>query len=153
MNTLVKRLTEGRIATDLRASSAEEAVAATVNLLEDCRDVARFMPFRQEILASIHQEGSYLGNHFALAHTRTDSVHNITLALSTWNHQEIRHPNGQTIEILCVAGIPNKLAAEYLQILGSLVRILSKPQARKQILLADRSTEIIRIFQENVIML
>jgi mannitol/fructose-specific phosphotransferase system IIA component (Ntr-type) len=88
------------------------------------------------------------GHDIAIPHARTDQVSNILLAVG-------RSPEGilfegkdpQTVRLIFLMGTPKKMVMEYLQLLGSLAKLLKGEQFRASLLNTQSPEEFIAFFQ------
>ncbi len=60
--------------------------------------------------------------------------------------EPVQEPDGP-IRFVIVVGIPETMDAEYLRLVGTLMRVFRSEKMRKKLLYAEKPTEIIDIFE------
>ncbi len=88
------------------------------------------------------------GQDIAIPHARTDQVSDILLAVGRSRGGvlfESKEP--QTVHLVFLLGTPKKMVMEYLQLLGSLAKLLKSESFRGSLLAAESAGQFISLFQ------
>ena len=123
-------LSSARIALQLQATKRTGALHEVAALLGDHPDVANFDGFYQELLARERLDTTCLGNEVALPHARTEHVKKIVLAVGRSDAGVFFENSNQTVRLIFLLGTPKSNPGDYLQVVGTLCRLIKDQTAR-----------------------
>ncbi len=138
------------VALDLKARARLDALHELTQLVRSHPDVKDFASFCRSVHEREAMGSTALSGHeIAIPHARTDQVTDIVLAAG-------RSPQGvffegkepQTVKLIFLIGTPKRMVMEYLQLLGSLARLLKQEPFRASLLSARTTDEFVRVFQQ-----
>jgi mannitol/fructose-specific phosphotransferase system IIA component (Ntr-type) len=129
----------------LTAASPEEAVQ---KLSESLRSDTRISDWQAFLRALRECEASGKVNYcgLILPHVRTSAVTKMLMAFG-----RLRDPLPQKdgpIQFVMLVGIPRAMDAEYLRLVGTLMRVFRHEKLRQQLLQASDAADIIHIFEK-----
>lgn len=89
------------------------------------------------------------GHEIAIPHARTEQVSDILLAVGR-SHTGIlfEGKEPQMVKLIFLLGTPKKMVMEYLQLLGSLAKLLKEENFRASLLAAQSPEQIVQTFQQ-----
>jgi mannitol/fructose-specific phosphotransferase system IIA component (Ntr-type) len=134
---------------DLTARSREEIIG---ELSASLRSDTRISDWKEFLRALAEKEAAGKVNlHFGLTlrHVRTSAVTKMLMAFGRLA-EPIPLRDGP-LQFVVVIGIPRTMDAEYLRIVGILMRVFRSEKLRQKLLLAQKSAEIIQIFENGEI--
>ncbi|MDQ2868285.1 MAG: PTS sugar transporter subunit IIA [Verrucomicrobiota bacterium] len=136
--TLNDLLEPRRIRLDLAAATKEEALRELIALLDKTEGVSQPTRFAEQVFTR-EKAGSTLAEHgIAFPHARTDLASEIALAIGRSSGGVPWNDAGERAHLIFVIAVPEKLAQDYLVVVGALARI-TKDAARRTALLAAKS--------------
>lgn len=146
MNRLREILLPKQILLDVKATTREEAIkAVTDSLRGDTRiiDWAGLV----ESLAECERSGKVnMGLGLTIPHGRTDSVTSMVMAFGRLAQAIRRGP--ASIRFVLVIGIPETMDADYLRLVGVLMRAFRDDQMRKTLETAKTPEEVLSAFEK-----
>jgi CBS domain-containing protein/mannitol/fructose-specific phosphotransferase system IIA component (Ntr-type) len=128
-----------RIVLPLSAGTLREAAAALLDRLVATGAIANPDKLAQRITELRGEDVVALGERAFLIHFRTDAVREMAVALGVAPGDIVRELGAEEVQharIALMIVAPPRMAARYLQVLGALARVLSRPQTVEQILAA-----------------
>jgi mannitol/fructose-specific phosphotransferase system IIA component (Ntr-type) len=135
-----------QILVDIRAFTREEAVhvvAETLRRDERIRDWNRFLTSLNECDRSGRIN---LGLGITIPHSRTSSVTDMVMAFGRLT-APLSTPSGKITYIL-VIGIPDAMDAEYLRLVGVLLRVFRDEELRRRLDEAKNPSEVLKVFAD-----
>lgn len=126
------------------APSREEAVHRVAELLRSDTRVKDWQEFYRALKGGAGKTD--LGSGLALPHTRTAAVNDMVMAFGRLvapvegNHGPIR--------FVMVIGIPKTMDAEYLRLVGILMRVFRSDELRSQLEQAKKPAKVLDIFEQ-----
>jgi mannitol/fructose-specific phosphotransferase system IIA component (Ntr-type) len=130
----------------LTARSREEVLR---QLAESLRSDTRITDWKEFLRALTEREATGKVNlHFGLTlpHLRSSAVTKMLMAFGRLA-EPIPQKDG-LLQFAVLIGIPRAMDAEYLRIVGTLMRVFRNDKLRQKLLSADKPTEIIQIFEK-----
>lgn len=112
-------------------------------LLNGHPEVTNFQGFYDELLARERLDTTSLGNGVALPHARTDHVKKIVLAVGRSDQGIVFENSNETIRLFFMLGTPKANPGAYLQVVGTLCKILKEPANRAALLSAATPADFI----------
>lgn len=128
-----------RIAVPLEAGTLREAAGALLDRLVATGAIANPDKLAQRITELRGEDVVAMGERAFLVHFRTDAVREMAVALGVAPRDIVRELGAEEVQHARVALMivaPPRMAARYLQVLGALARLLSRPQTVEQMLAA-----------------
>jgi mannitol/fructose-specific phosphotransferase system IIA component (Ntr-type) len=130
---------------NLNAQSRDEAVQ---QLVESLRSDTRVTDW-QEFLRALRKRDAAgkvkLGYGLAIPHARTSAVTKMVMAFGRLK-EPVQETDGP-IRFIILIGIPETMDAEYLRLVGTLMRIFRSEKLRNKLLDTEKSAQIIGIFE------
>jgi mannitol/fructose-specific phosphotransferase system IIA component (Ntr-type) len=129
----------------LTARSREETIR---QLAESLRSDTRISDWREfsRILAEREVAGKVnLQCGLTLPHVRSSAVTTMLMAFGRLT-EPLPEPDGP-LQFAVLIGIPRAMDAEYLRLIGTLMRVFRNEKLRQKLLTAQRPVEIIQIFE------
>ena len=136
---LAEFLQPDRIAVPLEAGTLREAAGALLDRLVATGAIANPDKIAQRITELRGEDVVAMGERAFLVHFRTDAVREMAVALGVAPRDIVRELGAEEVQHARVALMivaPPRMAARYLQVLGALARLLSRPQTVEQMLAA-----------------
>jgi mannitol/fructose-specific phosphotransferase system IIA component (Ntr-type) len=146
MNRIREILLPEQILLDVKATTREEAVKEVTDSLQgDTRviDWPRFI----ETLGECARSGKVnIGLGLTIPHNRTNAVTSMVMAFGRLA-QPIRRGPG-SIRFVLVIGIPETMDADYLRLVGVLMRAFRDKELRKTLEIAETPEEVLLAFEK-----
>lgn len=136
---LAEFLRPDRIAVPLQAGTLREAAGALLDRLVATGAIANPDKLAQRITELRGEDVVAMGERAFLVHFRTDAVREMAVALGVAPRDIVRELGAEEVQharIALMIVAPPRMAARYLQVLGALARLLSRPQTVEQMLAA-----------------
>jgi CBS domain-containing protein/mannitol/fructose-specific phosphotransferase system IIA component (Ntr-type) len=136
---LAEFLRPDRIAVPLEAGTLREAAGALLDRLVATGAIANPDKLAQRITELRGEDVVAMGERAFLVHFRTDAVREMAVALGVAPRDIVRELGAEEVQharIALMIVAPPRMAARYLQVLGALARVLSRPQTVEQMLAA-----------------
>jgi CBS domain-containing protein/mannitol/fructose-specific phosphotransferase system IIA component (Ntr-type) len=137
-----------RIVLPLEAGTLREAAGALLDRLLTTGAIANPDKLAQRITELRSEDVVALGERAFLIHFRTDAVREMAVALGVAPRDIVRELGAEEVQharIALMIVAPPRMAARYLQVLGALARVLSRPQIVEQILAAHDATTLVTL--------
>jgi len=132
------------IALSLQARQKIPALREIAALLAANAAIPNLETFVQEILAREREGNTALGHAIAMPHARTDQCRAIVIAVGrSANGIDYQATDGRPVNLVFLIGTPKPQVTEYLRVVGSLARILSRDDIRRQLLSVPDATQFI----------
>lgn len=128
-----------RILVPLEAGTLREAGGALLDRLLGSGTIANADKIAQRIQELRGEDVVAMGERAFLIHFRTDAVREMAVALGVAPRDIVRELGAEEVQharIALMIVAPPRMAARYLQVLGAVARVLSRPQTVEQILAA-----------------
>ena len=130
---------------DLPAGSREEGIQKVAESLKADTRIVDWEQFYRDLLKRDECTKVNLQFGVTLPHTRTDAVTKMVMAFgrlarSVQNSDEL-------IQFILMFGIPKTMDAEYLRLVGVLMRVFRSEESRRDLLTADKSGKILGAFE------
>lgn len=135
-------LDPARVDLHVRATQRTAALHEIANLLAAHPAVEDFGQFYAQLLARDQLDTTSLGHGFAVPHARTEHVTDIVLAIGR-SDAGIHFDEGDDVRLIFMLGTPVSRPGDYLQVLGTLCRLLKDPANRQAFLTAPTPAEFV----------
>lgn len=136
-----------RIQLDLTAATKERALSELIALLDKTEGVSQPTRFAEQVLTR-EKAGSTLAEHgIAFPHARTDLAAEIALAIGRSSGGVPWNDAGERAHLIFVIAVPEKLAQDYLVVVGALARIAKDAERRSALLAAASAEEFIDLLR------
>lgn len=129
-----------RVNLHVQNSERTAALNEVARQLEGHPEVTNFAGFYNELLAREALDTTYLGNHIALPHARTQHVNKVVLAVGRSDTGINVDSTDETIHLMFVLGTPKSNPTDYLMVVSALCKIL-KESANREALMNAASPE------------
>lgn len=126
------------------ARSREEAVHRVAELLRSDTRVKDWQEFYRALKDGAGKTD--LGSGLALPHTRTAAVNDMVMAFGRLV-APVEGDHGP-IRFVMVIGIPKTMDAEYLRLVGILMRVFRSDELRTELEQANKPTKVLDIFEQ-----
>jgi mannitol/fructose-specific phosphotransferase system IIA component (Ntr-type) len=146
--TLIDVLEPKQIALQLNGRDRDGALREIVQLLAANGKIADAHRFLEQLLAREQARPSVVEYGVVLPHLRTDLVNEIVLGCGR-SKAGITF-NGAIANLIFVIGVPQRLANEYLFVVGALARLLHNETVRDALLRARTTAQFINALQPTV---
>jgi mannitol/fructose-specific phosphotransferase system IIA component (Ntr-type) len=130
----------------INAQSLEEAIHQVAELLRSDTRVNDWPDFYRALKKRDAGGKTDLGSGLALPHTRTSAVNDMVMAFGRLA-VPVQGENGPIMFVL-VIGIPKTMDAEYLRLVGILMRVFRNDQLRSQLENAKKPSQVLDIFEQ-----
>ncbi|MDE1171305.1 MAG: PTS sugar transporter subunit IIA [Verrucomicrobium sp.] len=136
-----------RLALDLQSATGPEAIREVASLVQDDPAIVSFDKFYELLLAREQLESTYLGAGVALPHARAAHIREMTLAIGR-SKEGVRFTGApEPVHLIFVIGTPQRMATEYLSVVGGLARMLKDAQVRDRLLAAHDAQAFIEVLE------
>jgi PTS system fructose-specific IIC component len=129
----------------LTAHSRDEAVQQLVESLRSDARVTDWKGFLQALLKRDAAGKVKLEYGLAVPHVRTATVAKMVMAFGR-PKEPVQEPDGP-IHFIVLVGIPEAMDADYLRLLGTLMRVFRSEKLRHKLQQAEQPAQIIAIFE------
>jgi mannitol/fructose-specific phosphotransferase system IIA component (Ntr-type) len=129
-----------------KALTRGEAVLRTAQLLLRDPRMADWREFYRLLTKQETKEKTNLGFGLILPHARTDAVTEMVTAFS-----RLARPipeEGGLVHFICVVGIPKSFDADYLRMVGLLMRVFREESSRQELLTAKEPANVLDILED-----
>ncbi|MGA8659400.1 MAG: PTS sugar transporter subunit IIA [Chthoniobacterales bacterium] len=133
---------------DLLAESREEGIHQVAESLKADARIADWNEFYRALRECDASAKVNLKFGLTLPHTRTDAVNQMVMAFGRLA-QPVQNSDG-SIRFILMIGIPKTMDAEYLRLVGALMRVFRSEKARTSLLVAKRPDTIVGAFERAV---
>jgi CBS domain-containing protein/mannitol/fructose-specific phosphotransferase system IIA component (Ntr-type) len=145
---LAEFLRPDRTVVPLEAGTLREAAGALLDRLLVTNAIANPDKLAQRINELRGEDVVAMGERAFLMHFRTDAVREMAVALGVAPRDIVRELGAEEVQharIALMIVAPPRLAARYLQVLGALARLLSRPQTVEQMLAAPDAASLVAL--------
>jgi CBS domain-containing protein/mannitol/fructose-specific phosphotransferase system IIA component (Ntr-type) len=145
---LAEFLRPDRTVVPLEAGTLREAAGALLDRLLVTNAIANPEKLAQRINELRGEDVVAMGERAFLMHFRTDAVREMAVALGVAPRDIVRELGAEEVQharIALMIVAPPRLAARYLQVLGALARLLSRPQTVEQMLAAPDAASLVAL--------
>jgi mannitol/fructose-specific phosphotransferase system IIA component (Ntr-type) len=136
-------LDERHIALQLKSRRQANALREITGLLEKTGRVLQPAEFLAQVLAREKVNSTLIENGVAFPHARTALVDQIAVAVGRSRAGIPWNDKGERARLIFVVAVPQRLANEYLVLVGTLARITQDKQQRHALLAAATPAEFI----------
>jgi PTS system fructose-specific IIC component len=131
---------------DLDSGSREEAIRRVAETLRSDPRVADGPQFFRKLKERDANAKINLQYGVTVPHARTSSVTGMVMAFGRLK-EPVLEPDG-TIHFVTVLGIPETMDAEYLRLVGTLMRVFRSEKLRRRLQQAEKPSQIVDIFEQ-----
>jgi mannitol/fructose-specific phosphotransferase system IIA component (Ntr-type) len=131
---------------DLDAGSREEAIRRVAETLRSDTRIADWRQFFRALKESDANAKINLHCGVTVPHARTSAVTAMVMAFGRLE-KPIVEPDG-AIHFVIVFGIPETMNAEYLRLVGTLMRVFRNEKLRQRLHHAQKPSQIVEIFEK-----
>jgi mannitol/fructose-specific phosphotransferase system IIA component (Ntr-type) len=129
----------------MTAPSEEEAIRQLSESLRSDTRISDWQGFLRDLSKRQAAGKVNLQYGLALAHIRTAAVTKMLMAF--WRLTDPLPEQDRPLQFVVLIGIPRTVDAEYLRLVGTLMRVFREAKLRQKLLLAQNPAEIIQIFE------
>lgn len=149
-------IVEARTVVPLVATGLPEAARALCDRLVASGVVQNAEAFAERVESERPEDIVAMGDRAFLLHYRTDAVREIAVAIGTAQSQicrELGDGDEQCAHIVLMVAAPPRMASRYLQLVGALARLLSRPETVDAVLAAPDSATLAALpaFRDSVL--
>ncbi|HEX4200017.1 MAG TPA: PTS sugar transporter subunit IIA [Chthoniobacterales bacterium] len=146
MNRIREILLPKQILLDVKAAPREEAIKAVSDSLKGDNRIIDWQRFG-DTLAECQRSGKInIGLGLTIPHNRTNSVTSMVMAFGRLAQPIHRGP--ASIRYVLVIGIPETMDADYLRLVGVLMRAFREDELRKTLETAKTPEEVLSAFEK-----
>ena len=131
---------------DLDSGSREEAIRRVSETLRSDPRVVDWRRFFRTLREREANAKINLQYGITMPHARTSAVTGMVMAFGRLK-QPVMEPDG-TIHFVTVFGIPEAMDAEYLRLVGTLMRVFRNENLRRRLCQAEEPAQIVDIFEK-----
>jgi fructose PTS system EIIA component len=131
---------------DVTAKSQEEAVQQISESLRSDTRISDWQDFLRTLRKCEAAGKVNLEHGLTLLHVRTSTVTKMLMAFGRLT-QPLQGKDGP-LQFLVLVGIPRAMDAEYLRLVGTLMRVFRNEKLRQKLLYARYSGDVIKIFEK-----
>jgi mannitol/fructose-specific phosphotransferase system IIA component (Ntr-type) len=131
---------------DLDSESREEAIRRVAETLRSDPRVADWPQFFRTLKERDANAKINLQYGITVPHARTSAVTGMVMAFGRLE-KPVVEPDG-TIHFVTVFGIPETMDAEYLRLVGTLMRVFRNEKLRQRLYHAEKPRQIVEIFEK-----
>jgi mannitol/fructose-specific phosphotransferase system IIA component (Ntr-type) len=148
VHKISKLLSPDTIDIHLEATGRLDAINETTSLLKNHPNVLNFQSFYDEIITRENLEPTCIGNGIAFPHAKPNHVKGMVIAAGRSIKGVHFETCNQDIHLIFVIGTSQKMAPDYLGVVGSLARILKDASTREKLLQAKTAQEFYKILND-----
>ncbi len=143
-------LKESQISLDIKAANKNEAIKELSLLLKDCKDIANFDDFIEDVFSREALSTTGIGSEIGIPHARTEAVKDFVIAFGRSKAGvEFASLDERPVKLIFLMGTPKeKNLTQYLQLLSKLTRLLKNESFRETLLKARNPEEILAEFKK-----
>ena len=130
----------------LTASSRVEAIRQVAGSLRSDTRISDWQEFLRALRKCEDVSKVNLHHGLTLPHVRTAAVTKMLMAFGRLT-EPVQEKDGP-LQFLVIVGIPRAMDAEYLRLVGTLMRVFRHENLREKLLHAQEAAEIIKIFEK-----
>lgn len=135
---------------DLKSTTRVEALHELMHVVKAHPHMRDYATFCRSVYEREAMGTTALGGHdIAIPHARTDQVADILVGVGrSASGVLFEGKEPQTVRLIFLLGTPKKMVMEYLQLLGSLAKLLKNEPFRQLLLGAHTAEEFVALFQQ-----
>ena len=143
-------LKENQISLDIKAANKNEAIKELSLLLKNCKNIADFDGFIQDVFSREALSTTGIGNEIGIPHARSEAVKDFVIAFGrSEDGVEFASLDGNPVKLIFLMGTPKeKNLTQYLQLLSKLTRLLKDKSFRETLLKVQSPEEILAEFKK-----
>jgi PTS system fructose-specific IIA component len=146
MNRIRETLLPKQILLDVKATTREEAIKEVTDSLQGDNRIIDWPGFVETLAECARSQKVNIGLGLTIPHNRTDTVTSMVMAFGRLA-QPIRRGQA-SIRFVLVIGIPETMDADYLRLVGVLMRAFREKELRKTLETAETPEEILSAFEK-----
>ncbi|MBV9272862.1 MAG: PTS sugar transporter subunit IIA [Verrucomicrobia bacterium] len=146
MNRIREILLPEHILLDLKATSREEAVAAVADSLHGDPRIIDWPRFLNSLNECEHSGKINLALGLTLSHNRTRCVNSMVMAFGRMAEPIPCDPSA--IRFIVIIGIPETMDADYLRLVGGLMRVFRDHELRQRLEKGEAPRDILDAFEQ-----
>ncbi|MFZ0503655.1 MAG: PTS sugar transporter subunit IIA [Chthoniobacterales bacterium] len=146
MNRIRETLLPKQILLDVKATTREEAIKEVTDSLRGDNRIVDWPGFVETLAECARSQKVNIGLGLTIPHNRTDTVTSMVMAFGRLA-QPIRRAQA-SIRFVLVIGIPETMDADYLRLVGVLMRAFREKELRKTLETAETPEEILSAFEK-----
>ncbi len=134
---------------DLEAATKEDAIHQLAQLAKGHPNLGDFPSFCRALYEREATGSTEIGHGVAIPHARTDQAKDIFLVMGRLRTGVKFEPHAEeSVRLLFLIGIPKRMVAEYLRLVGILARQVKLDALRERLLSAAGPDDVIQAFVE-----
>ncbi|MGA7128926.1 MAG: PTS sugar transporter subunit IIA [Chthoniobacterales bacterium] len=146
MNRIRETLLPKQILLDVNATTREEAIKEVTDSLRGDNRIVDWPGFVETLAECARSQKVNIGLGLTIPHNRTDTVTSMVMAFGRLA-QPIRRGQA-SIRFVLVIGIPETMDADYLRLVGVLMRAFREKELRKTLETAETPEEVLSAFEK-----
>jgi mannitol/fructose-specific phosphotransferase system IIA component (Ntr-type) len=146
MNRIREILLPQQILLSLKAANRDEAIKIVVDSLKGDNRIIDWARFETTLSECQRSSKINIGLGLTIPHNRTNSVTSMVMAFARLAQPIRRGP--ASIRFVLVIGIPETMDADYLRLVGVLMRAFRDPELRKTLETAKTPEEVLAAFEK-----
>ena len=146
MNRIRETLLPKQILLDVKATTREEAIKEVTDSLRGDNRIVDWPGFVETLAECARSQKVNIGLGLTIPHNRTDTVTSMVMAFGRLA-QPIRRGQA-SIRFVLVIGIPETMDADYLRLVGVLMRAFREKELRKTLETAETPEEVLSAFEK-----
>ena len=146
MNRIRETLLPKQILLDVKATTREEAIKEVTDSLQGDNRIIDWPGFVETLAECARSQKVNIGLGLTIPHNRTDTVTSMVMAFGRLA-QPIRRGQA-SIRFVLVIGIPETMDADYLRLVGVLMRAFREKELRKTLETAETPEEVLSAFEK-----
>lgn len=146
MNRIRETLLPKQILLDVKATTREEAIKEVTDSLHGDNRIIDWPGFVETLAECARSQKVNIGLGLTIPHNRTDTVTSMVMAFGRLA-QPIRRGQA-SIRFVLVIGIPETMDADYLRLVGVLMRAFREKELRKTLETAETPEEVLSAFEK-----
>lgn len=146
MNRIRETLLPKQILLDVKATTREEAIKEVSDSLQGDNRIIDWPGFVETLAECGRSQKVNIGLGLTIPHNRTDTVTSMVMAFGRLA-QPIRRGQA-SIRFVLVIGIPETMDADYLRLVGVLMRAFREKELRKTLETAETPEEVLSAFEK-----
>jgi mannitol/fructose-specific phosphotransferase system IIA component (Ntr-type) len=146
MNRIRETLLPKQILLDVKATTREEAIKEVTDSLQGDNRIIDWPGFVETLAECARSQKVNIGLGLTIPHNRTDTVTSMVMAFGRLA-QPIRRGQA-SIRFVLVIGIPETMDADYLRLVGVLMRAFREKELSKTLETAETPEEVLSAFEK-----
>jgi PTS system fructose-specific IIA component len=146
MNRIREILLPKQILLDVNATTREEAIKEVTDSLQGDNRIIDWPGFVETLAECVRSQKVNIGLGLTIPHNRTDTVTSMVMAFGRLAQPIRRGP--ASIRFVLVIGIPETMDADYLRLVGVLMRAFRENELRKSLETSETPEEVLSAFEK-----